>query len=109
MASDETIINRIRERVNENDWWTSKADPDGKSQVIRLPPATPLPKIRINLKTRVRTVRCTTKRFAPQEFSGFLGNGRRAVHKSHHLAGGEGSCLVLEMWAGGHLQAQGLV
>ena len=54
------------------------------------PPGTPDPKVRLTLKTRVALVRCNHKRFAPQEFTGFIGNATIPIHRSHSLAGGRG-------------------
>jgi hypothetical protein len=61
-----------------------------ETAVLRLPPGAPPPRIRKNLKTRVAYVRCNYKRFAPQEFSGFIGASTIPVHPSHSLAGGRG-------------------
>ena len=61
-----------------------------RSCATQLPPAAPIPRIRFILKTNVKRVRCTIKRFAPQEFSGLLGSGRRPIHPTHSLAGGRG-------------------
>ena len=54
------------------------------------PPGAPLPRIRKNLKTKVAYIRCNYKRFAPQEFSGFIGASTVPVHTTHSLAGGRG-------------------
>ena len=44
----------------------------------------------MRLKTRIERVRVITKTFAPKEFSGFIGSGRRKAHITHSLAGGRG-------------------
>ena len=67
------------------------SSPDGSSKgVMELPPATTLPRVRYRLKTQIKRIRCITKSFAPREFSGFIGAGRRVAHSTHSLAGGRG-------------------
>ena len=72
------------------EWYNLSANQDGVSADLGIPPAAPHPKIRLVLKTRLKRIRCNTKTFAPREFSGYVGSGRRALHKSHSLAGGRG-------------------
>ena len=57
---------------------------------LTLPPATSVPKVRLQLKTRVASRRCRVKQFAPQEFDGFIGASKKPLHPSHSLAGGRG-------------------
>ena len=42
------------------------------------------------LVSQTRRLRYTTKSFAPREFSGYIGAGRRIAHESHKLAAARG-------------------
>ena len=55
-----------------------------------MPPACPLPAIRLNLKTRVARLRLNKKSFAPKEFTGYVGSGRKPLHRTHRLAAARG-------------------
>jgi hypothetical protein len=94
-------IPRPREANSNSDWfWFDRemedTQPEGEpqtpapTQTLSLPPAAPVPRVRFVTKTRIRRVRCAEKRFAPQEFSGLIGNGQRLIHSSHSLCGGRG-------------------
>jgi hypothetical protein len=67
--------------------------------VLQVPPTAQLPGVRLKLKTRVAPMRCRSKTFTPQEFTGVMGTGGRVIHKSHRLAGGRG---VVWCWKCGH-------
>ena len=74
------------------DWYaiSQVGDPGEECQEIAIPPACPTPRIRLLLKSRIKTVRCTKKSFAPREFSGFIGSNRKKAHTSHSLAAARG-------------------
>ena len=67
--------------------------------VLQVPPTAQLPGVRLKLKTRVALMRCRSKTFTPQEFTGVMGTGGRVIHKSHRLAGGRG---VVWCWKCGY-------
>ena len=79
------------------------------AQDLLIPPTAPLPRVRLNLKTRVKAVRLNTKSFSPQQFSGFIGSASRIAHASHSLAGGQGVVWCWKCGKVGVTKPRGLV
>ncbi len=69
---------------------TGQGNDDGQGADLSLPPAAPIPRIRLRIKTRIKRMRVLSKSFAPREFSGYIGSGRNKAHATHSLAGGRG-------------------
>jgi hypothetical protein len=88
-ANREAAFARL-EAKRVRDWHTRVVADNQSGSTVRVPPGAPAPRIRHKLKTRIVYARCRTKRFAPQQFSGFVGSGRRVIHSSHSTAGGRG-------------------
>ena len=88
--------------MNGGEWYQVGCSSSGQT-TVSLPPNTPIPRIRFITKTKLRRVRCVAKRFAPQEFSGRIGNGLRLIDKSHSLAGGRG---IVWCWRCGNYATQ---